>query len=141
VSTTTIEPFDILRLMRGLSNREPRALSQSFIWMNKVIELRCYENSTSLEKVSALFRAIVGITPEISYEPFVAYLEDNMVYFQLSSERNNQMEGINSLSLIESSLETREHSLKGSKTCPYLNCGKQYNKLSNLTTHLKSHVS
>jgi len=52
----------------------PKMLTETYVWMNKLIELKFYEKTTPLEKVSALFRQIVSITPEISNEPFVAYI-------------------------------------------------------------------
>jgi hypothetical protein len=59
--------------------RGPKLFSDTYVWMNKLIEVKFYEHSSPLEKISALFRQIVSITPEISNEPFVAYIKDNMV--------------------------------------------------------------
>jgi len=47
--------------------------------MNKLIEVKYFENTSVVEKISALFRQIVGITPEISNEPFVVYIRNNKV--------------------------------------------------------------
>ena len=56
-----------------------KKIRETYIWMNKMIELQCFEETSPLEKISTLFREIVRITPELGNEPFVAYITNNNV--------------------------------------------------------------